>query len=68
MEAAKRKRLEAIGWSVSSVTALPKLSSQETAFAELKLSLSENLKRRRQSKNLSQMAIAKKIKLSQNSL
>jgi len=66
MEAAKRKRLEAAGWSVGSATDFLKLSPEEAAFVELKLRLSESLKRRRQSKKLSQAALAKKIKSSQS--
>ena len=66
MDAAKRKRLEAAGWSVGSATDFLKLSPEEAAFVELKLRLSESLKRRRQSKKLSQAALAKKIKSSQS--
>jgi len=66
MEAAKRKRLEAAGWSVGSATDFLKLSPEEAAFVELKLRLSESLKRRRQSNKLSQAALAKKLKSSQS--
>ena len=66
MEAAKRKRLEAAGWSVGSATDFLKLSPEEAAFVELKLRLSESLKRHRQSKKLSQAALAKKIRSSQS--
>jgi DNA-binding XRE family transcriptional regulator len=66
MDAAKRKRLEAAGWSVGSATDFLELSPEEAAFVELKLRLSENLRRRRQSKKLSQAELAKKIKSSQS--
>ncbi len=66
MEAAKRKRLEAAGWSVGSAADFLKLSPEEADFVELKLRLSESLKRRRQSKKLSQADLAKKIKSSQS--
>jgi ribosome-binding protein aMBF1 (putative translation factor) len=66
MNAAKRKRLEAAGWSVGSAKDFLKLSPEEAAFVELKLRLSDSLKRRRQNKNLSQAALAKKIKSSQS--
>jgi DNA-binding XRE family transcriptional regulator len=66
MEAAKRKRLEAAGWSVGSATDFLKLSPEDAAFVELKLRLSNSLKRHRQSKKLSQAALAKKIKSSQS--
>lgn len=66
MDAAKRKRLEAAGWSIGSATDFLELSPEEAAFVELKLRLSENLRRRRQSKKLSQAELAKKIKSSQS--
>jgi DNA-binding XRE family transcriptional regulator len=66
MDAAKRKRLEAAGWSVGSATDFLKLSSEEAAFVELKLRLSKSLKQRRQSKKLSQAALAKEIKSSRS--
>lgn len=66
MDAAKRKRLESAGWSVGSEMDFLKLTPEEAAFVELKLRLSESLKRRRQSKKLSQAALAKKIKSSQS--
>lgn len=66
MDAVKRKRLEAAGWSVGSATDFLELSSEEAAFVELKLRLSESLRRRRQSKKLSQAALAKKLKSSQS--
>jgi ribosome-binding protein aMBF1 (putative translation factor) len=66
MDASKRKRIEAAGWSVGSTTDFLKLSPEEADFVELKLRLSESLKRRRQSKKLSQAALAKKIKSSQS--
>ncbi|HEY0546997.1 MAG TPA: helix-turn-helix transcriptional regulator [Pyrinomonadaceae bacterium] len=66
MDAAKRKRLEAAGWSVGSATDFLKLSPEEAAFVELKLRLSESLKQRRRSKKLSQAALAKKINSSQS--
>jgi ribosome-binding protein aMBF1 (putative translation factor) len=66
MDAEKRKRLEAAGWSVGSAQDFLNLSTEEAAFVELKLRLSESLKERRQSHNLSQTALARKIKSSQS--
>lgn len=66
MDTAKRKRLEAAGWSIGSAKDFLNLSSEEAAFVELKLRLSESLKERRQNKNLSQTELAKKIKSSQS--
>ena len=66
MDAAKRKRLEAAGWSGGSATDFLKLSPEEAAFVELKLRLIESLRKQRHSKKLSQSALAKKIKSSQS--
>lgn len=66
MNAAKRKRLEAAGWSVGSTADFLELSPEEAAFVELKLRLSESLKNRRKDQKLSQDALAKKIRSSQS--
>jgi len=66
MDAAKRKRLEEAGWIVGSAQDFLKLSPEEATFVELKMRLSESLKQRRQNRNLSQTALAKKIKSSQS--
>ena len=66
MDSAKRKRLEAAGWRVGSTADFLEMSPEEAAFVELKLRLSESLRRRRQSQKLSQDALAKKLKSSQS--
>jgi predicted XRE-type DNA-binding protein len=66
MEAAKGKRLEAAGWSVGSATDFLELSPEDATYVELKLRLSNTLKRHRQSRKLSQAALARKIKSSQS--
>lgn len=66
MNTAKRKRLEAAGWSVGSTADFLELSPEEAAFVELKLRLSESLRKRRTHQNLSQTALAKKLKSSQS--
>ena len=66
MNPAKRKRLETAGWRVRSAADFLELSPEEAAFLELKLRLSESLRRRRQSQKLSQAALARKIKSSQS--
>lgn len=66
MNAAKRKRLEAVGWSVGSTADFLELSPEEAAFVELKIRLSESLKRRRKTQKLSQDALARKLKSSQS--
>lgn len=66
MNAAKRKRLEVAGWRVGSTADFLELSPEEEAFVELKLRLSESLRRRRKNQKLSQDALAKKIRSSQS--
>ncbi|MBA3768612.1 MAG: helix-turn-helix transcriptional regulator [Acidobacteria bacterium] len=66
MNPAKRKRLEAGGWSVGSTADFLELSPEEVAFVELKLRLSESLRRRRKTQKLSQGALAQRIKSSQS--
>lgn len=66
MDAAKRQRLEAAGWSVGTAADFLGMLPEEAAFVELKLALSKRLKQARKSKNLSQQALAQKIKSSQS--
>ena len=66
MNTAKRKRLEAAGWNVGSTADFLELSPEEAAFVELKLQLSESLRKRRQDQKLSQDALARKTKSSQS--
>jgi ribosome-binding protein aMBF1 (putative translation factor) len=66
MDARKMKRLEAKGWRVGSAEEFLGLSKEETAYVDLKLSLSENLKKRRQLKNLTQVELAKMLKSNQS--
>lgn len=66
MNTAKRKRLEAAGWKVGSTADFLELSPEEAAFVELKLRLSDSLKKRRKNQKLSQDALAKKIRSSQS--
>lgn len=66
MDKMKRKRLEAAGWEVGSAADFLGLSSEETAFVELKLSLSAKLKERRQRQKLSQAELARRLRSSQS--
>jgi hypothetical protein len=45
MKPTKRKRLEASGWKLGSAQEFLGLSDEETAFVELKLTLSASLKK-----------------------
>jgi DNA-binding XRE family transcriptional regulator len=64
MEQAKRERLESKGWKVGSVSDFLELTPEETIFVEIKLSLSNSLKHRRQ-KMMTQSELASKIGSSQ---
>ena len=66
MEPAKRQRLEAAGWIVGDASDFLGLSPEEAAFIELKLALSKRLKQQRESRQLTQQALAKQIKSSQS--
>jgi DNA-binding XRE family transcriptional regulator len=66
MKTAKRKRLEAKGWKIGNSTAFLGLSSEESAYVELKLALSKNLQTTRKEKNLTQEELARLLKSSQS--
>jgi ribosome-binding protein aMBF1 (putative translation factor) len=62
----KKKRLEAAGWKVGSPAEFLRLSDEEITLVELKLSLSETLRKRRISEHLSQSDLAKRLHSSQS--
>ena len=62
----KQKKLKSKGWTTGTVTEFLDLSSEETAYIELKCALSEKLKQQRQHKKMSQVVMAKRIKSSQS--
>jgi transcriptional regulator with XRE-family HTH domain len=66
MHAAKRKKLEAAGWTSGSVTDFLGLSPVEEAVIEMKLSLANAMKKLRESNRLSQEALAKQLGSSQS--
>jgi DNA-binding XRE family transcriptional regulator len=66
MDNARRKRLEDAGWTVGSAVEFLELTVGESAFVELKLALSEELRARREHQGLSQTALAKKLGSSQS--
>ena len=66
MNKTKRRRLEVAGWKVGTAADFLGLSKEETAFVEMKLSLSRNLKKRRQAKRLTQSQVAEVIGSSQS--
>lgn len=66
MYESKRKQLEAKGWKVGSVEVFLQLSPEEAAYVELRLKLSDGLKKQRQQHNLTQVELAKWVKSSQS--
>lgn len=66
MDTKKRKLLEASGWRIGSTQEFLGLSEQENAYIELKLALSENLKKCRQQKKLTQVELARLLKSNQS--
>ncbi|MCI0692026.1 helix-turn-helix domain-containing protein [candidate division KSB1 bacterium] len=65
MENKKKKRLEEKGWKVGTAQEFLGLTPAEVEYIELKLMLSENLKKRRQRKKLNQVELAKLLKSNQ---
>ena len=66
MEKSKRKRLEAKGWKVGTASEFLGLSPEEARYIELKLALSEHLRRRRVRRKLTQEQLAKLLSSSQS--
>jgi predicted XRE-type DNA-binding protein len=66
MRETKRTRLEKKGWKVGTVEEFLDLTPEEASYIEVKLRLSEDLRARRKRQNLSQAALAKRIRSSQS--
>jgi len=66
MRKQKIRRLESKGWRVGSVDEFLDLSPEESAYIEVKLRLSDNLRRRRVEQKLTQKELAALIKSSQS--
>ncbi|MEI6236795.1 MAG: helix-turn-helix transcriptional regulator [Planctomycetota bacterium] len=65
MNATKRKRLEKAGWKEVTVQELLGLTDEEVAFIDMRLSLADCVKNRRQKLGLTQQQVAKRIGSSQ---
>jgi len=63
---AKRAKLEAKGWKVGSAEEFLNLAAEEAAYIEMKIALSEKLKRKRQRKNMTQAELARLVRSSQS--
>ncbi len=66
MENAKKKKLQAAGWNVGSADEFLGLTPEETAFVEVKLTLSAQLKAHRLSQGISQTQLARRLGSSQS--
>ena len=66
MRESKQKRLEAKGWKIGNVEEFLQLSPAEAAYIELRLKLSDGLRKRRQRQNLTQVELANLVKSSQS--
>lgn len=66
MDAAKKKRLKGAGWDTGSVAEFLELTSEESALIEIKVRLTELIKKARSRRNLSQLALAERLGSSQS--
>ncbi len=66
MDKGKKAKLAKKGWKVGTVADFLDLSAEESAYIEMKISLSEKLKERRRRKKLTQAQLAKAIESSQS--
>lgn len=66
MRRSKKERLEAKGWRFGTAQEFLGLSDEETAYVELRLRLADSLRRRRQTRKLSQTDLAKLLRSSQS--
>ena len=66
MDKSKKNKLEKAGWKVGSASDFLELSPEEEMYVELKVSLSQYLKKLRTKNHLTQEELAKRIKSSQS--
>ena len=66
MQSTKRKKLEAAGWKLGNTDEFLELSPDESAYIEMKLALSNFLRKRRLAKKLSQIELASLVNSSQS--
>ena len=66
MQQTKIKRLEANGWKLGTAADFLELTPEEETFIEMKISLSQSLKKMRIHKHMSQVDFAKLIRSSQS--
>ncbi len=66
MNPTKKTKLEAAGWKVGDAADFLGLSADEAAYIELKIALSEQLKKRRLKQKLTQIEMANLVESSQS--
>jgi ribosome-binding protein aMBF1 (putative translation factor) len=66
VDKAKKTRLEKQGWRIGSAEEFLGLSAAEAALIELKLALSDSLRRRRLASGMTQGELAKRLRSSQS--
>ena len=66
MRKTKKEKLKKAGWKIGSAAELLDLTPEEAAFIELKIALAQDLRRRRESKNLTQNQLARLLRSSQS--
>lgn len=66
MKRSKKSRPQRPGWKVGSVQEFLGLSDEESTFIEVKLSLAQNLKKRRLAQGLTQIELASQLGSSQS--
>ena len=66
MKKTKKEKLKKAGWKVGSTAEFLDLSPEEAAFIEMKIALAQDLRRRREMKNLTQTQLARLLRSSQS--
>lgn len=66
MNAATRRRLEAAGWRVGTLAEFLGLSPEEEALIDMRIALSDTLKRARRRKRMPQSELARRLGSSQS--
>ncbi len=66
MDSKKRERLESQGWKVGSTEEFLGLTADESAYIDLRLKLSDAVRRLRKERRLTQMQLAERLQSSQS--
>jgi ribosome-binding protein aMBF1 (putative translation factor) len=66
MDSAKKRRLKRAGWDTGSVGEFLELTPEESALVEIKVRLTELVKKARSRRNMSQVALAERLGSSQS--